>query len=76
MKDGRRAQVDPLKSNWAVALAEPPFYGYAISCGITFTFGGLHVALTAGAVLGAPPERPPQSGRRRPPPGRTTRTPR
>lgn len=41
--DGRGAEVTPLKSNWAVALERPPFYGYAVSCGITFTFGGLHV---------------------------------
>jgi tricarballylate dehydrogenase len=43
VKDGRRADVDPPKSNWALALEEPPFYGYAVACGITFTFGGLHV---------------------------------
>jgi tricarballylate dehydrogenase len=43
VKDGRAATVDPPKSNWALALEEPPFYGYAVACGITFTFGGLHV---------------------------------
>jgi tricarballylate dehydrogenase len=43
VKDGRRADVDPPKSNWALALEEPPFYGYAVACGITFTFGGLRV---------------------------------
>jgi tricarballylate dehydrogenase len=43
VKDGRAAAVEPPKSNWALALDEPPFYGYAVACGITFTFGGLHV---------------------------------
>ena len=43
IKDGRVARVSPPKSNWAVALESPPFYGYAVACGITFTFGGLAV---------------------------------
>ena len=29
------------KSNWANVLDEPPYEAYAITCGITFTFGGL-----------------------------------
>ncbi|HEY2637184.1 MAG TPA: FAD-binding protein, partial [Solirubrobacteraceae bacterium] len=37
------ARVEPPKSNWALALREPPFHGFAVACGITFTFGGLHV---------------------------------
>src|SRR5699024_9474177 len=41
IKDGRRANTDPVKSNWARALVEPPFYAYGVTCGITFTFGGL-----------------------------------
>ena len=43
VKDGRAALVSPPKSNWAQALDTPPYYGYAVTCGITFTFGGLHV---------------------------------
>jgi tricarballylate dehydrogenase len=43
VKDGRAARVEPPKSNWAQALDTPPYYGYAVACGITFTFGGLHV---------------------------------
>jgi tricarballylate dehydrogenase len=35
------------KSNWALAIAEPPFEAYAVTCGITFTFGGLRVDATA-----------------------------
>ena len=43
VKDGRAARVQPPKSNWAQALDTPPYYGYGVSCGITFTFGGVHV---------------------------------
>ena len=44
VKDGRAAQglVVP-KSNWANTFDEPPFEAYAITCGITFTFGGLRI---------------------------------
>lgn len=41
IKDGRRSAVEPPKSNWAAALETPPFYAYPVTCGITFTFGGL-----------------------------------
>jgi tricarballylate dehydrogenase len=41
-KDGRSARVRPPKSNWAIPLEEPPFYAFPVTCGITFTFGGLH----------------------------------
>ena len=37
-------------------LEQPPFYAFPVTCGITFTFGGLH-ADTSGRVLstsGAP----------------------
>ena len=47
VKDGRAARVDPLKSNWALELDTPPFYGFSVGCGITFTFGGLHVDRSA-----------------------------
>ncbi len=43
IKDGRSARVDPPKSNWAQALDSPPFHGFAVRCGITFTFGGLGI---------------------------------
>jgi tricarballylate dehydrogenase len=39
---GTRGVVPP-KSNWAQTLDTPPFVGYAVTCGITFTFGGLRV---------------------------------
>jgi tricarballylate dehydrogenase len=41
VKDGRRAELDPPKSNWAAPIETPPFYAYPVTCGITFTFGGL-----------------------------------
>ena len=44
VKDGRgtRGLAIP-KSNWANRLDEPPFEAYQITCGITFTFGGLRI---------------------------------
>lgn len=44
IKDGRGTKGLPLpKSNWANSLDEPPFEAYAITCGLTFTFGGLRI---------------------------------
>lgn len=40
-KDGRAARTEPAKSNWANPISAPPFYAYPVTCGITFTFGGL-----------------------------------
>ena len=42
--DGLRTEgVEPPKSNWALPLDSPPYQGYAVTCGITFTFGGLRI---------------------------------
>lgn len=51
VKDGRCTQglVVP-KSNWANLLDAPPFEAYAVSCGITFTFGGLRITPDAQVV--------------------------
>ena len=35
--------ITPAKSNWALPIDSPPFLGYAVTCGITFTFGGLKI---------------------------------
>jgi tricarballylate dehydrogenase len=43
---GTRGVVPP-KSNWALPLDTPPYVGYAVTCGITFTFGGLRVSARA-----------------------------
>jgi len=40
--DGRGTNgLEVPKTNWANVLDEPPYEAYAITCGITFTFGGL-----------------------------------
>jgi tricarballylate dehydrogenase len=51
VKDGRstRGLVVP-KSNWANTIDEPPFEAYAVSCGITFTFGGLRIGTNAQVI--------------------------
>lgn len=38
------------KSNWANTIDQPPFLAFAVTCGITFTFGGLCIT-TAGEVV-------------------------
>jgi tricarballylate dehydrogenase len=38
------------KSNFAMSIEEPPFEGYAVRCGITFTFGGLKIEPRTGQV--------------------------
>jgi tricarballylate dehydrogenase len=38
------------KSNFAMTISEPPFEGYAVRCGITFTFGGLKIEPRTGLV--------------------------
>ena len=49
--DGRAALgISPPKSNWANALDTPPFVAYGVTCGITFTFGGLHVDAEARVI--------------------------
>ena len=44
VKDGRCTKGLPIpKSNWANTLDTPPYEAYAVTCGITFTFGGLRI---------------------------------
>jgi len=52
VKDGRgtRGLAVP-KSNWANRIDEPPFEAYQITCGITFTFGGLRIDADSGQVI-------------------------
>ncbi|KAL4926435.1 FAD binding domain-containing protein [Aspergillus undulatus] len=35
--------LDIPKSNWALPIDKPPFVAYGVTCGITFTYGGLRV---------------------------------
>lgn len=52
VKDGRgTVGLAVPKSNWANRLDTPPFEAYGVTCGITFTFGGLAVD-AEGRVLG------------------------
>jgi len=42
--DGKGTRgISPPKSNWALPISDPPFEAYAVTCGITFTFGGLRI---------------------------------
>ena len=52
VKDGRSTLgIEPPKSNWAQPLDTPPYEAYAITCGITFTFGGLRTVPDSGQVV-------------------------
>lgn len=52
VKDGRATDgITPPKTNWANRIDTPPFQAYMITCGITFTFGGLAIDPRSGAVL-------------------------
>ena len=51
VKDGRSTVgLDVPKSHWAQTIDEPPFEAYAITCGITFTFGGLKITTGSDVV--------------------------
>jgi tricarballylate dehydrogenase len=52
IKDGRTTEGLPVnKTNWANVLDEPPFEAYAVTCGVTFTFGGVRIDAANGQVL-------------------------
>jgi tricarballylate dehydrogenase len=51
IKDGRcTVGLAVPKSNWALTIEEPPFEAYAVTCGLTFTFGGVKID-TAARVM-------------------------
>jgi tricarballylate dehydrogenase len=51
VKDGRRTVGLAIpKSNWANKIEEPPFEAYAVTCGITFTFGGVKIDTEARVI--------------------------
>jgi tricarballylate dehydrogenase len=35
--------ITPPKSNWALPIDKPPYTGFVVTCGITFSFGGLRI---------------------------------
>ena len=44
IKDGRHTEGLKInKANWANTIDEPPFEAYAVTCGVTFSFGGLKI---------------------------------
>jgi tricarballylate dehydrogenase len=44
VKDGRSADGLPVpRSNWANRIDEGPFTAYEVTCGVTFTFGGVKI---------------------------------
>ena len=52
VKDGRGTTgLEINKSNWASTLDEGPFEAYHITCGITFTFGGIRVDPKTSQVI-------------------------
>lgn len=48
--DGRKADLPIPKSNWSNPLIDPPFEAYQVTCGITFTFGGLKISTEAEVI--------------------------
>ena len=51
IKDGRGTVGLPVpKSNWANRVDAPPFEAYAVTCGVTFTFGGLKIDRQARVI--------------------------
>jgi len=54
--DGLATQgLTPPKTNWARPISEPPFYGYELRPGVTFTYLGLKVDETARVQGAAQP---------------------
>ena len=44
VKDGRHTEgITPPKTNWAETIDTPPYTGYAVTTGISFTFGGVKI---------------------------------
>ena len=53
----RTGGLTPPKSHWAQRLDTPPFWGYPLRPGITFTYLGVTVDETARVVIGGAPAR-------------------
>ena len=47
--------LTPAKTNWARPITEPPFYGYSLRTGVTFTYLGLKVDARAQCAVGNRP---------------------
>jgi len=54
--DGRRTKgLTPDKTNWARPIDRPPYIGFPLRPGITFTYLGVRVTEDAAAVIGGKP---------------------
>ena len=51
LDDCRTANLDPPKTHWAQRIDTPPFYGYALRPGLTFTYYGVKVNKTANVIM-------------------------
>ena len=55
LDDCRTDGLTPPKTHWARAIDTPPFYGYALRPGVTFTYSGLEVDETPAVRFGGRP---------------------
>ena len=51
LDDCRTAGLDPPKSHWARPIDTPPYYGYPLRAGITFTYLGVTVSSLAQVIM-------------------------
>ena len=50
-RDGKGTRgLEPPKSNWALPINSPPYTAYSVTCGITFTYGGIQIDAQARVV--------------------------
>jgi tricarballylate dehydrogenase len=57
LDDCRTASLAPAKTHWARPLDTPPFFGYAVRPGVTFTYLGLKVDKESRVHFGGRPSR-------------------
>jgi len=51
IRDGLATRgLEPAKSNWATRIDQPPYVGYPVTGGITFTFGGVKIDRRARVI--------------------------
>jgi len=55
LDDCRTEGLAPAKTHWALPINTPPYFGYAVRPGITFTYLGLKTDETAAVHLGGQP---------------------
>jgi precorrin 3B synthase CobZ len=50
--------LGPNKTNWAQPIVKAPFLAVKVTCGVTFTFGGLKTDAATAAVMGQTTDKP------------------